>query len=382
MSSINDALSKLTEKDKGTTSQIERIEVKPVRRFTIWPWLLGTFATLAALGVWAFVASGEEEKTSVRAVETVKADITQNQLATPIKESQQTSPKVVSVTQTKQSSVKAPPSPTVTASPDVARVYTAKEVSPREPKKAPSSKPPQQDTLPNRPEVIAKASVPKAKPLPKKTIVSTPSDDFVIEQVELTHRQLADKAVEEAQKALDANNIKSALKEYSIALRYVPKDEVVRQKLAALYYGRGDARKAFELLQQGIQLNKNGEVLRFALAKLLMKEDRSEAALVPLVYLPTIPSTPYLSLRAALAQKNNQDAVALESYQMLVKQDGSNGRWWLGLAIQQERDLDIQSATQSYQNALTRVGISKRSQQFIRDRLKLLSSLDGGSSAN
>lgn len=382
MSSINDALSKLTEKDKGTTSQIERIEVKPVRRFTIWPWLLGTFATLAALGVWAFVASGEEEKPSVSSVETVKADITQNQLATPIKESQQTSSKVASVTQTKQSSVKAPPSPTVTASPDVARVYTAKEVSPREPKKAPSSKPPQQDTLPNRPEVIAKASVPKAKPLPKKTIVSTPSDDFVIEQVELTHRQLADKAVEEAQKALDANNIKSALKEYSIALRYVPKDEVVRQKLAALYYGRGDARKAFELLQQGIQLNKNGEVLRFALAKLLMKEDRSEAALVPLVYLPTIPSTPYLSLRAALAQKNNQDAVALESYQMLVKQDGSNGRWWLGLAIQQERDLDIQSATQSYQNALTRVGISKRSQQFIRDRLKLLSSLDGGSSAN
>lgn len=385
MSSINDALSKLTEKDKGTTSQIERIEVKPVRRFTIWPWLLGTFATLAALGVWAFVASGEEEKPSVSSVETVKADITQNQLATPIKESQQTSSKVASVTQTKQSSVKAQPSPTVTASPDVARVYTAKEVSPREPKKATIarvSKPPQQDALPNRPEVIAKAPVSKAKPLPKKTIISTPSDDFVIEQVELTHRQLADKAVEEAQKALDANNIKSALKEYSTALRYVPTDEVVRQKLAALYYGRGDARKAFELLQQGIQLNKNGEVLRLALAKLLMKEDRSEAALVPLVYLPTIPSTPYLSLRAALAQKNNQDAVALESYQMLVKQDGSNGRWWLGLAIQQERDLDMQSAAQSYQNALTRVGISKRSQQFIRDRLKLLSSLDGGSSAN
>ncbi len=74
--------------------------------------------------------------------------------------------------------------------------------------------------------------------------------------------------------------------------------------------------------------------------------------------------------------------MALETYQMLVTQDSSNGRWWLGLAIQQERNLDMKSASKSYQNALTRVGISKSSQKFIRERLKLLSSLEGGSSAN
>jgi MSHA biogenesis protein MshN len=39
-------------------------------------------------------------------------------------------------------------------------------------------------------------------------------------------------------------------------------------------------------------------------------------------------------------------------------------------------------AKQSYQNALVRVGISSQSQSFIRDRLKVISDLEGTQNAD
>ncbi len=87
-------------------------------------------------------------------------------------------------------------------------------------------------------------------------------------------------------------------------------------------------------MQRGIELNPEGETLRIALSKLLMREQQTEAALTPLAYLPAEASVDYLSLRAALAQKIKQNEIALESYQKLTEKDENNGRWWLGLAIQ------------------------------------------------
>lgn len=185
-----------------------------------------------------------------------------------------------------------------------------------------------------------------------------------------------------AGKALDSNDLQSAVSAYVEALRYMPENERARQKLAALYYGKGDVRRAFDLLQAGIELNHSGETLRLALAKLLMKENQTEAALSPLAYLPATASVEYLSLRAALAQKSKHNDIALESYQHLTQIDANNSRWWLGLAIQQERAFRLPEAKQSYQQALTKVGLSAQSQAFIRDRLSVLASLEDTKSAN
>ncbi|WP_408647281.1 hypothetical protein [Vibrio taketomensis] len=62
--------------------------------------------------------------------------------------------------------------------------------------------------------------------------------------------------------------------------------------------------------------------------------------------------------------------------------DADNGRWWLGLGIQLERALQLQPAEQAYQQALTKVGLSSQSHQFIRDRIALLSRLEEQSHAN
>ncbi|CAK4069687.1 hypothetical protein [Vibrio sp. 16] len=116
-------------------------------------------------------------------------------------------------------------------------------------------------------------------------------------------------------------------------------------------------------------------MLRLALAKLLMKEKQNAAALTALSALPEEASVEYLSLRGVLAQQNNQNEMALSSYLKLVEIEPESGRWWLGLAIQQERALEFEQAQQSYNKALAGFGLSGQSQQFIHDRLALIKQL-------
>ena len=141
-------------------------------------------------------------------------------------------------------------------------------------------------------------------------------------------------------------------------------------------------RKAYDILQYGIKLSPDSEDLRLGLSKLLIKEKQPDVALSPLIHLPPNPSIRYLAMRAALGQKSKQSEVTLESYQQLVGLDPENGRWWLGLAIQQERNMDFDSAFNSYQQALSLIGISKQSQNFVRDRMKVLRTIQESTSAN
>lgn len=66
---------------------------------------------------------------------------------------------------------------------------------------------------------------------------------MIVEQVSLTPEQLAQKALQRAQKAMESNELQTAVSAYTEALRYTPHDEMARQKLAALYYGKGDGAK-------------------------------------------------------------------------------------------------------------------------------------------
>lgn len=202
---------------------------------------------------------------------------------------------------------------------------------------------------------------------------------MAIEQVELTPQQLASKAIERGKKELDSNNLDGAIKEFETALRYVPTDEQNRKRLAALYYGKSNFRKSVDILQRGIKLNKDSQELRLALSNLLIKEEQPMAALTPLLYLPEPVSIDYLAMRAALAQQLKNGEVAYESYQALVQKEDENARWWLGLAIQQERKFEYQAALHSYQQAMQRVGVSRQTLAFMQERVKLLNSLEGTS---
>ncbi|MCG9545882.1 MSHA biogenesis protein MshN [Vibrio sp. Isolate33] len=383
MSVINNALSELAKKKSATS--IEAAVVPKVKTRSPFVWIAAGFTLSLAMGGWA-ISQGPavENSISTRDVQVAVVDSSEGEpktLVTPLVSSP--TKKLVTIDSANLSAdnttiIKS--TQTQSANSDSVVASTQLVTQPQAASK--SQKVPKAEVA--KPIYVASVAKKDATPLPNDSKASGDSEDsgIMIEQVELTSEQLSINAQGRAQKALDANDLAGALKGYNEALRYAPRNEDVRQKLAILYFGKGDTRKAYELYQSGIKLNNNSEKLRLGLSKLLVKADQSEAALSPLIHLPPNPTQDYLAMRAALSQKSQQEEIALESYQKLVEIDSDNARWWLGLAIQQERQLDFTAAKQSYQGALVRVGISSQSQSFVRDRLKIINALEESSDAN
>ncbi len=383
MSVVNEALAKSAQRSHSRLSNIERIDVAKPKARPAGLWVMLGFGVSLAVGGWAIsLQSGD---TIPSAAEVVRPEV-----PSPTQKTTQQSSALYQAPVNSEALVKnetlvqketLPKNETSVKNAVLAKV----EGSPTSLKQ----------TANRQREQTALGSELNAEPVLnlvdnsepsffEEEVSSLPSSSpvMIVEQVSLTPEQLAQKALQRAQKAMESNAVQTAGAAYTEALRYTPHDEMARQKLAALYYGKGDGRKAFDLMQAGIERNPDGEVLRLALAKLLVKEKQEASALVPLAYLPSQPSIEYLSLRAALAQKTKQDEIARESYQQLTEKDPNNGRWWLGLAIQQERALQWPAAQHAYQQALNKVGLSSQSQAFIHQRLQLLASLEEPQSDN
>ncbi|MFA0325626.1 tetratricopeptide repeat protein [Vibrio splendidus] len=381
MSVINNALSELAKKKSATS--IEAAVVPKVKTRSPLVWLVTGFTLSLAMGGWAISQgpavehsiSTRDAQVQVSVVESSGEvqDVVTQTLPSPTK-------KLVTLDLTPRSAESTVAANNVQVKP------TSSTSKARTPDVTPKPLSTAKASNIDIPKPIYVASVAQKDPAPisneKESSDSSANSEMLIEQVELTPEQLSVNAQGRAQKALDANDLTGALKGYTEALRYTPRNEEVRQKLAILYFGKGDTRKAYELYQSGIKLNINSEKLRLGLSKLLVKANQAEAALSPLIHLPPNPTQDYLAMRAALSQKSQQEDIALESYQKLVEVDSDNARWWLGLAIQQERQLDFSAAKESYQGALTRVGISSQSQNFVRDRLKIIKALEESGDAN
>ena len=390
MSVINNALSELAKK-KSTTS-IEAAVVPKVRSRSPLVWIAAGFTLSLAMGGWA-ISQGPSVDRSISTrdsqIQVALSDSSVDVQNTATQAILSPTKKLVTLDLVNHSVEKAATVNSVQTKAVSFDVADTAQTTQHQTLQRQTALKPLNASKTNKPAIpkpVYVASVAKnnSTPIPSEHEGSDGSENsgMLIEQVNLTHEQLSHNAQGRAQKALDANDLTGALKGYAEALRYTPQNEDVRQKLAILYFGKGDTRKAYELFQSGIKLNTNSEKLRLGLSKLLVKANQAEAALSPLVHLPPNPTQDYLAMRAALSQKSQQEEIALESYQKLVEIDSDNARWWLGLAIQQERQLDLTAAKQSYQGALTRVGISSQSQSFVRDRLNILTVLEENGDAN
>ncbi|CSA84769.1 MSHA biogenesis protein MshN [Vibrio cholerae] len=383
MSVVNEALAKSAQRSHSRLSNIERIDVAKPKARPAWLWVMLGFGVSLAVGGWSI---------SLQSVDTIpsSAEVVRPEVPSP---TQKTTQQSIALYQAPVNSEALVKNETLVQKETLPKNETSvKNAVLAKVEGSPTSL---KQTANRQREQTALGSELNAEPVLnlvdnsepsffEEEVSSLPSSSpvMIVEQVSLTPEQLAQKALQRAQKAMESNELQTAVSAYTEALRYTPHDEMARQKRAALYYGKGDGRKAFDLMQAGIERNPDGEVLRLALAKLLVKEKQEASALVPLAYLPSQPSIEYLSLRAALAQKTKQDEIARESYQQLTEKDPNNGRWWLGLAIQQERALQWPAAQHAYQQALNKVGLSSQSQAFIHQRLQLLASLEETQSAN
>lgn len=204
-----------------------------------------------------------------------------------------------------------------------------------------------------------------------------PAEELMIETVELDAGQLANVEYKKAQKALKEGDSRKAIGFLTQTLKYQPEWIKARQKLAALYYGRGDTRKAIATLQDGLVLDGEQPDLRLTMAKLLVNESQQQAALNVLSRMPKQRHSGYLAMRGALAQQLNNNELAMSSYKQLVTEEPYDGRWWLGLGIALERSEEAEKALNAYQQALLMGRISSQSQQFIQQRLALLEAREG-----
>ncbi|MFC1234813.1 tetratricopeptide repeat protein [Vibrio sp. F74] len=381
MSVINNALADIANKDVDTVSKIVRAEITAVKSANNLAWAVGGFTLSLCIGGWA--VSQQMTTISTPIAEPLSIPTQDAQLIQPTIVTSMNSSPTSKVIENANISVYVESIATETTKSAPAERTEKRKVSDRtidstSLKSVPS------------PVLIAQVSTPaKQKDIPIKPSMTPVEKEsalgagtMAVEQVELTPLQLANYAIERGKKELDSNNLDGAISEFETALRYQSSDEETRKRLAALYYGKKNLRKSAELLQHGIKLNEGSQILRIALSKILVKENQPEAALSPLIYLPKNVDTDYLAMRAALAQQIKNSVVAFETYQMLVEKEPDNARWWLGLAIQQERKMMYPEAKASYLEATERVGVSKQTQSFIRDRLNILTNLEDASGAN
>jgi MSHA biogenesis protein MshN len=200
------------------------------------------------------------------------------------------------------------------------------------------------------------------------------------EQAEAQYREAA--ALMRQGRAADAER---TLKE---ALVTEPAHATARELLAGLLLQGGRANEARELLEQGVARNpKHGQFARL-LARLYVDggdearaiellERAVEAATAPSLARgprldPIGESTPgdadTLAFLATLYQRAARHADAARRFAQALAVRPQEGRWWLGLAISQEAQLDP-AASDSYQRAVASPGLDPKLQQYARNRL-------------
>ncbi|WP_335904172.1 tetratricopeptide repeat protein [Shewanella algae] len=219
-----------------------------------------------------------------------------------------------------------------------------------------------QKPSPNESGWITQSTSGAAKPSQAKMSVT---------QVSLTPAELSQKKLQQGQQAKELGQLDKAMSAYAEALRLNDANHNARQELAALFYGRGELDKAAVLLRQGAESYPQQPTFWLLLAR--VQKARSELPLA-LASLQQIADGSELGrekwlLQAEIGQSLEDWPLVQQSYLSLIRQDASQGRWWLGLAYAQDASGDYDAAKASYQEALKRQGLSSDARDYIENRL-------------
>ncbi|QTE94522.1 tetratricopeptide repeat protein [Shewanella algae] len=220
----------------------------------------------------------------------------------------------------------------------------------------------EQKPSPNESGRITQSTSGVAKPSQAKMSVT---------QVSLTPAELSQKKWQQGQQAKELGQLDKAMSAYAEALRLNDANHNARQELAALFYGRGELDKAAVLLRQGAESYPQQPTFWLLLAR--VQKARSELPMA-LASLQQIADGSELGrekwlLQAEIGQSLKDWPLVQQSYLSLIRQDASQGRWWLGLAYAQDASGDYDAAKASYQEALKRQGLSSDARDYIENRL-------------
>lgn len=198
-------------------------------------------------------------------------------------------------------------------------------------------------------------------------------DKMQVSKVRLSPAKRAKKEFEQGKELSKNGLIVEAIIKYQKALQFLPGHQEARSELAALYYGRNEALKALEVLDDGLELAPDNLGWSLLAAKIHYKRTNYSAALAYLqLPVETYDHIEYVALKATTAYKLKAFDDARKAYQQLTIADPGNGRWWLGLGTTFEAlGLDI-DAVRAYRKSLRLSNISSSSRQFVMSRLQRL----------
>jgi len=217
------------------------------------------------------------------------------------------------------------------------------------------------------------------KPIAEQTLKSLAPQEIIkekpvlsISRKQLTPEQLVVKKMQQAEQAILEKDIEGAEKLLEDILFLQPEHKPARKQLAALWFGRKAMQPALNLLAQGISLDKNDSEFRMMQAKILLDLNQYQAAFNALSPLQQANNVEYQFLLATVAQQLDNEKVVLESYQRLIALQPYQGRWYLGLAIAQDKQENYKAASASYRQATQLGGLSESALSFAKQRLQEL----------
>lgn len=153
-----------------------------------------------------------------------------------------------------------------------------------------------------------------------------------------------------------------------------PSDQRTRKQLAALLFSKAKLDEAAAVLETGISIAPAESSLRLMLARTYFKAGDKARAFNVLSEHPykQLATDELLSFRAGLAEKLGNYPDAEIDYQLLVKRNPSEAKWWLGLGVAQDKQKLAAQAINSYQQAKALNQLPQQVDSFVSKRIQLL----------
>lgn len=179
---------------------------------------------------------------------------------------------------------------------------------------------------------------------------------------------------QQAQAAIAEGDDRGAIEALTALVNLQPDNYAASKKLAAILFSQGMLEQAEQSLQNALAVSPNNPELQLMLARLYFQQDKKQLALTTLttanVSAELYPD--YVSFRASLAESSGQFVQSRSDYLALALSQPNEAKWWLGLAISEERSNNTTAALQAYKRVKELNQLSVQVHEFVQQRIAFL----------
>ncbi len=179
---------------------------------------------------------------------------------------------------------------------------------------------------------------------------------------------------ESARIALESGQSARASDLLAQILEISPEQSSVRKQLASLLYANRDTVGAVKALEEGIVSHPEDSSIRLMQARISFRQGDIQKAQAILKEHPstTLASTDLLSFRAAISEQVGDYKQAHSDYQSLTTREPNTAKWWLGLAVSQDKLKLPEKAVESYKRVQGLNQLSMQVHDFVKTRIDSL----------